>query len=477
MIDLTGYENYKEIFDAFLLLSSVPRGSGNTAPVAELLMDYAKQNGIYAKRDKHDNVIYVKPATPGYEDRPTVILQGHTDMVAQKKPDCTKDMEKEGIEVVRDGESLIANGTTLGGDDGVAIAYIMALFKSNDIPHPRIEAIMTSDEEIGLLGADGIGEDLLSELCGKLLINVDSDEEGIFTAGCAGGMRSDISLPVVREAYEGECYTVAVKGLEGGHSGIEIDKGRLNASKLLADMLVNIDGVRLVELNGGSADNAIPREAVAKILVKGNPKDKILSLYEKIKKENETNEPNLTVTVEKSECNATPLNELYSRRVIELICELPSGVISYFQDIPELVKTSLNLGIMTLEYDKLSLSFSVRSGIGEEKRALGDRLSEISKKYGAGYSERGGYPAWEYRESSYLRDTMLKLYKDTYGKDAEVVVIHAGLECGLLSDKIEGLDCVSIGPDNKYIHTTEERLSIPSFVRVWDYLKALLKEI
>ncbi len=477
MIDLTGYEQYKEIFDAFMLLSSVPRGSGNTGPVADMLMDYASRHGIYAKRDKLNNVIYIKPATKGYEHRPTVIIQGHTDMVAQKTPGSAKDMENEGIEVLRDGDSLIARDTTLGGDDGVAIAYIMALFTSCDIPHPRIEAIMTSDEEIGLIGADGIGDELLSELEGKLLINIDSDEEGIFTVGCAGGMRSDISLPVEREKAEGDCYTVTLTGLLGGHSGMEINKGRLNASKVLAEILLNQRGARLVDIVGGSADNAIPREAVAKILCEADPTEAVLSLGEGIKNKNKENEPDFALYVSKEHYMGEALTEQDTRRALELICELPSGVISYFTDIQGLVKTSLNLGIMKLDGEKLSLSFSVRSGIGEEKRALGDRLKEISQKYGADYSERGGYPAWEYRASSYLREAMLKVYRDMYKKDAEVVVIHAGLECGLLSDKIEGLDCVSIGPDNKYIHTTEERLSIPSFVRVWDYLKALLKEI
>ncbi len=462
------------VFHYFLEISKIPRASGNTAPIAEYLVNFAKERGLYVRRDAADNVVIRKAATQGYEGRPTVILQGHTDIVAQKLPELDKDMDREGVEVFRDGDFLRAKGTTLGGDDGVAIAYALALLDSKDIPHPTLEVICTSDEEIGLLGAVALDT---SDITGKMMINVDSDDEGMFTVGCAGGQRSDVTLPVKREGTSGRSYELSVAGLLGGHSGVEIDKGRENATKILGECLAVFgDGVRLITLSGGSADNAIPRECRARIALSSlsdAERTALLAIEEKYR----VTEADIKITLSECAPSDMPLDALSSRCAISLINSLPSGVIAMSEDIPGLVETSLNLGIAKLSDTHLSLSFSIRSAKAKSKAALAERVRKIGEDHGAFCEEHGAYPAWEYKKDSPLRDAMCKVYERMYGKAPTVVTIHAGLECGIFSDKIEGLDCVSMGPDNFDIHTTEEHLSISSTERVWEYLKEVLKNI
>ena len=469
--DIRGCEKVVRFFEEF---SKIPHGSGNTALIADYLVDFAKSRGLEYSRDTADNVVIKKAATPGYENRPAIIFQGHLDMVAEKKPGAEIDMEKEGLTLYRDGDFLKAKDTTLGGDDGVALAYALAVLDSDDIPHPDFEAVFTSDEEIGLLGAVALAPEAVN---GRLLINIDSDAEGIFTVGCAGGMRSDISLPVKREKQTGESYRLKVYGFKGGHSGVEIDKGRVNACKALAEILAKIEKIRINELRGGNADNAIPRECECIFTVDGIDTERTLSLAcETIAKYKDI-EPDVKVSLEQCESSLMPISASDSKKVISLLNELPSGIIAMSSDIDGLVETSLNMGILKSLDSSVDVSFSVRSAKGTEKRALGDRLSAISASYEAAYSERGEYPAWEYKQDSHLRDVMIEVYEKMYKKSPEVVIIHAGLECGIFSEKLLGIDCVSIGPDNFDIHTTEERLSLSSLARVWEYLKAVLKEI
>lgn len=475
MEELLNKSPARSVFRFFLEISEIPRGSGNTAPIADYLVNFAKERGLYVRRDSADNVIIRKAATEGYERRPTVIFQGHTDIVAEKLQTLDKDMTREGVEVYRDGDFLRARGTTLGGDDGVALAYALAVLDSTDIPHPEFEAIFTSDEEVGLLGAVALDT---SDIRGRMMINIDSDDEGVFTVGCAGGMRVDLSLSTKREACEGTRYKITVSGLLGGHSGVEIDRGRENAIKILGETLGSLgDKIRLISLSGGNADNAIPRECEATVVASTPINNDELSLIESIKNTYIKTENDIMITV--CECNGDvlALDEESTRAAVSLITSEPSGVIAMSEDIPGLVETSLNMGIARLTEGELSLSFSIRSAKAAEKAALGERVRAIAAKHGAASSEHGSYPAWEYRKVSPLRDTMCRVYEKMYGKAPTVVTIHAGLECGIFSDKIEGLDCVSIGPDNFDIHTTEEHLSISSTERVWDYLKEVLKNI
>lgn len=478
MLNINDYTGAKDFFRFFEEISRIPHGSGNTSKIADYLVDFAKERGLRFYRDPADNVIISKNATLGMENRPGIIFQGHTDMVAEKTQDCDKDMTSEGLDLFRDGDFLRARGTTLGGDDGVAVAYALAILNSEDIPHPDFDAIFTSDEEIGLIGAKALESDRLSEILrGKMLINIDSDAEGIFTVGCAGGLRSDIKLHVSSSPYKGKGLIVTLRGLKGGHSGVEIDKGRENAVKLLAKALSSISIPGLSEFSGGNADNAIPREATCKLQYREGIDDELKEALSRVADEYKSIEPDIDFTVSTCDIDGFLVSEHDSNALISLICKLPSGVIRMMEDIENLVETSLNLGILRLSASCAELSFSIRSAKASEKRALADTVTEIATEFGATVSEHGDYPAWEYRKESPLRDTMCRVYRNMYGKDAEVVTIHAGLECGILSDKIPGLDCVSIGPDNYDIHTTEERLSIPSAIRVWEFLLEVMKEI
>ncbi len=473
MLDFSDFPSSEKALRFFEEFSKIPRGSGNTKAIADYLVDFANARGLEVVRDESDNVIIRKPATPGYENRPGVIFQGHTDIVALKTPDCPIDMEKEGLKLYRDGDLLRARGTTLGGDDGVAMAYAMAILDSDDIEHPEFEAVFTSDEEIGLIGATALDG---SHLRGRLLINIDSDEEGIFTAGCAGGARVDISLPVKAKTHIGQIYTLTISGFKGGHSGVEIHKNRANAIKTMAEILSNLDSVRLGKVVGGSADNAIPSDAIATFTTKSS----IFEISEAINNAKEAlpeGETDAKFNIEMRLSSAKMMSVEDSANAIALIKEIPSGVTRMSEDIEGLVETSLNMGIINLDSKALELTVSVRSAKGEEKTKLIEKLRSISASHGATVGVRGEYPAWEYRKESHLRDVMCKVYRDMYGKDATVVTIHAGLECGIFSDKIEGLDCVSIGPDNKDIHTPDERLSLSSFNRVYEYLINVLKNI
>ena len=474
MLNIDDFKSIEKVVRFFEEFSAIPHGSGNTSFIADYLVDFAKKRDLDYSRDNADNVIIRKPATKGNEDRPAIIFQGHLDMVAEKKPGTAIDMEKEGLTLYRDGDFLRAKDTTLGGDDGVALAYALALLDSDDIPHPDFEAVFTSDEEIGLLGAVALDP---TKIKGRLLINIDSDEEGVFTVGCAGGMRSDVTLPVHRINSDFDSYRVKVSGFKGGHSGVEIDKGRVNANKALVEIVSKIGDISIVDIRGGNADNAIPRECECVFSSAVDRTELISKLGDELKAKYKDIEPDITVNTEKVECAAAGLTIEDSKNLISLLYELPSGIIAMSKDIPGLVETSLNMGILKLDEDKAEISFSVRSAKGAEKQALGDRLEKIAKDHGAAYSTRGAYPAWEYKKDSHLRDVMKKVYEDMYAKSPEIVIIHAGLECGIFSEKIEGLDCVSIGPNNYDIHTTEERLSLSSLERVWEFLLAVLKEI
>ncbi len=473
MLDFSDFPSSEKALRFFEEFSKIPRGSGNTKAIADYLVNFANARGLEVVRDESDNVIIRKPATPGYENRPGVIFQGHTDIVALKTPDCPIDMDKEGLKLYRDGDLLRARGTTLGGDDGVAMAYAMAILDSDDIEHPEFEAVFTSDEEIGLIGATALDGGLLR---GRLLINIDSDEEGIFTAGCAGGARVDISLSVKTKTHIGQIYTLTISGLKGGHSGVEIHKNRANAIKTMAKILSSLDSVRLGKVVGGSADNAIPSDAIAIFTTKSS----IFEISEAINNAKEAlpeGETDAKFNIEMRLSSAKMMSVEDSANAIALIKEIPSGVTRMSEDIEGLVETSLNMGIINLDSKALELTVSVRSAKGEEKARLIEKLRSISASHRATVGVRGEYPAWEYRKESHLRDVMCKVYRDMYGKDATVVTIHAGLECGIFSDKIEGLDCVSIGPDNKDIHTPDERLSLSSFNRVYEYLINVLKNI
>ncbi len=473
MLDTTGFGKAEKVFRFFEEISKIPHTSTNTKKIADYLVEFAKERSLWYKRDEADNVIIRKPATAGYENRPTVIFQAHTDMVEDKLPTANIDMKTEGIKIYRDGDFLKAEGTTLGGDDGIGVAYALAILDSSDVAHPEFEAIFTSDEEIGLIGATALDTSCLR---GKRMLNLDSDEEGYFTVGCAGGLRIDIALPFEKSETGNEFYKITVSGLLGGHSGVEIHKPRANAIKIIGEFIENAEGARLADIKGGNADNAIPRYAEALVTVKnpeyvfGEFKSTVVGKYIEI-------EPGIDIKVEKVCEPLSVFSENDTKRIADIIRKMPTGVYKMSEDIDGLVETSSNLGLIGIDGGRVTLSVSVRSSKNGEKVLLTKKIESIANEFSAKLNMHGEYPAWEYKKDSPLRETMERVYRSTYKKDPVVMVIHAGLECGIFSEKIADFDCVSLGPDGYDIHTTDERLSISSTVRVYEYLKNVLKEL
>ena len=475
---LAGLEPAK-VFAFFEEICSIPHGSRNTKLISDYLVSFAKERNLRYIQDEANNVILFCEGTCGMEDHDPVILQGHMDMVCEKDADCPIDMATQGLDVTHDGHSVFAKGTTLGGDDGIALAYAMALMDDASIPHPPLEVIITVDEEIGMLGADVID---LSMLKGKVLINLDSEEEGIFTVSCAGGCRSTLMLPEERRAVYGPCVRLVVDGLQGGHSGAEIHKNRANANKIMGEFLARIQKLMplcLTSFSGGSKDNAIPRSCQAKLVAMGIGLERINGIAQELQAEVRAQYDEPEAIVQAFDVDALGGNALTTEmtaKVIRLLCEVPNGVQAWSEDMPGLVQTSLNLGIAKLGAG-MSMTFSVRSSVNAEKQALLAKLRAMAEEYGAVYSQMGEYPAWEYKADSRLRDVMVKTYVDMYGKEPQVLAIHAGLECGLLGEKIPGLDCVSIGPQMHDIHTSREKLESASTERTWKFLLEVLKAL
>ncbi len=467
------------VFRYFEEICAIPHGSGNTKAISDYLVAFAQGHGLRYEQDGLNNVIIYQNGTCGYENHPPVILQGHMDMVCEQDGDCTLDMAVDGLDVTHDGQWVFAKGTTLGGDDGVAVAFALALMDDTSIPHPPLEVVITVDEETGMEGATGID---LSNLKGRALINIDSEEEGIFTVSCAGGARGTIHLPVQRRAVYGPCVRLTVEGLQGGHSGVEIHKNRANANKVMGEFLRRVQELMplcLTKLSGGSKDNVITNSCSVTLVAMGTHLERINDIAEALQAEIREKYDEPTAVVRGDDVDALGGNALStecSAQVIKLLCQVPNGVQAWSQDIPGLVQTSLNLGVAELGQE-LRLTFAVRSSVNQEKLDLLSKLRAIAEEFGGSYSETGNYPAWEYRKDSNLRDTMVRVYSNMFGKAPEVVAIHAGLECGILSDKLPGLDCVSIGPDMQDIHTSRERLNIASTERTWNFLREVLKAL
>ena len=468
-----------KVFEFFEQICAIPHGSRNTKAISDYLVSFAEERNLRYIQDAANNVIIFQDGTCGMEDHEPVILQGHMDMVCEKDASCPIDMEKEGLDIDHDGRCVFAKGTTLGGDDGIALAFAMALMDDTTIPHPPLEVIITVDEEIGMLGAAVID---LSELKGRTLINLDSEEEGIFTVSCAGGATATISLPGERRAVYGPCIRLAVDGLQGGHSGAEIHKNRANANKIMGEFMSRIQKLMplcLTSFSGGSKDNAIPRSCQANLVAMGIGLERINGIAEELQAEVREQYDEPEATVQAFDVDALGGNALTTEatsKVIGLLCGAPNGIQAWSEDMPGLVQTSLNLGIAKLS-NTMNLTFSVRSSVNAEKLELLNKLQDLAKMFGGVYSQMGEYPAWEYKADSKLRGVMVQTYTRMFGKAPKVLAIHAGLECGLLGEKLPGLDCVSIGPQMHDIHTSREKLEIASTERTWNFLLEVLKEL
>lgn len=467
------------VFGYFEEICAIPHGSRNTRMISDYLVNFAKEQGLRYIQDEADNVIIFGDATPGYEDHPAVILQGHMDMVCEKDASCPIDMATEGLDVTHDGKVVFAKGTTLGADNGIAVAMGLAILADKTIAHPPIELLVTSDEEIGLLGAAAVD---LSELKGRTLINLDSEGEGVFTVSCAGGCTATISMPVERRAVYGPCIRLTVDGLQGGHSGADIHLNRGNANKIMGEFMSRIQKIMplcLTSLAGGAKDNAIPRSCQATLVAMGIHLERINAIAEELQAEvrAQYNEPEATVQAfDVDALGGNSLSAESTAKVISLLCAAPNSVQTWSKDIEGLVQTSLNMGVVKLG-DRLNVTLSVRSSMNSEKLELLEQLKQLAGMFDADYEEAGAYPAWEYKKESHLRDVMVATYRELFDKEPKVEAIHAGLECGLFTEKIPGLDCVSIGPQMHDIHTSRERLEIGSTQRTWEFLLAILKNL
>lgn len=467
----------KNVFRFFEEMSAIPHGSFNTKAVSDWCVAFARERGLEHYQDEANNVILIKEASAGYESAEPVIIQGHLDMVCEKAADCAKDMAAEGLDLAVDGDWVCARGTTLGGDDGIAVAMALAALDDDSLPHPRLEVILTTEEEVGMEGAAALD---VTPIRGRKLINIDSEEEGIFTVSCAGGLRTGCVLPVHREAFDGSVLSVAIGGLAGGHSGVEIHKQRGNANMLLGRVLRSVSKVtelRLICAGGGQKDNAIPAESGAVFAVEDSAAAMaaVADIEAIIKRELQTADPGVYIRVSPAEARQLPMDEESTKRILCLLTCAPCGVQAMSLDIPGLVQTSLNLGVLETAESHVRASFSIRSSVASEKELIRDRLVCLVEMLGGSVSFSGDYPAWEYRKDSPLRELMIEIYKEQYGAEPKVEAIHAGLECGLLSAKLPGLDCVSIGPELRDIHTPRERMSVASVQRVWAFVLEVLR--
>lgn len=478
----------KGIFKYFCKISEIPRGSGNELEISNYLVAFAKEHGLEYTQDVANNVIMIKNASPGYENEPAIILQGHMDMVCEKKKESTIDFLKDRIKPVVEGDFLHADGTTLGADNGIAVAYILALFSDEAFEHPRLEAIFTTDEEVGMHGAKALE---LSALQGKYMINLDSEEEGYLLCSCAGGLRGTSTIPLKRVSEYGKNVKVSIGGLKGGHSGVDIVKNRTNASKLMGRLLFDLRDVNpfgLIDMVSGYKDNVIPREADAKLFITASDDNELARGYLQIKRNIESfmmkyqqelfgSEPDLNFKVEDMGNDSYEvLHPVSFEKVLFMLVNMPYGVQVMSSNIEGLVESSLNLGIFHLEEDKAVFANAVRSSLSTYKKYLSDQLDYMANFLGGGYRVTAEYPAWEFKRTSPLREHFKKLYHQLYQKDMKVEAIHAGLECGMIHEKIPGIDIVSIGPDIFGVHTIEEKISIPSAIRVYEFLELVIKE-
>ena len=470
----------EKVFEYFEKLCSVPHGSGNTKIISDMCVGFAKELGLRYRQEPCNNVIIWKDGSAGYENAAPIILQGHIDMVCAKTDDCTKDMAVEGLDLRTDGEWVWADKTSLGGDNGIAVAMILAVLSDETLPHPPIEAVFTVDEEVGMDGAFALD---CSDLKGKKLLNLDSEIEGVFTVSCAGGMRSDCCINGTIEPVNGMAgYSVTVSGLQGGHSGGDIHLGRASGNqvmgRVLFDAMKKFPGLRLAAVQGGQFDNVICSRCDAAVAVPAGMKtafEEFVRAYDAIlKNEYAGCDDGITLS-----CGAADVTSAVSAAdtsvMLHVLVALPQGVQAMSVDFPGLVQTSLNMGVLRLKEDGLHVTFSIRSCIASQKEMLAQRVRAIVEFAGGTVTERGKYPGWQYERQSKFRDMVLEAYHDLTGKEGVVEATHGGLECGLLIEKIPGLDAISMGPELHDVHSVRERLNVPSTERMYQLLCEALK--
>ena len=471
----------EKVFGFFEMLCSVPHGSGNTKQISDLCVRFAQERGLRCKQDEMNNVIIWKDATPGYENAEPLILQGHIDMVCASEPDCGIDMKTDGLRIVVDGDWVKAYKTSLGADNGIGVAITMALLDDDTLRHPRLEAVFTTDEETGMFGADSVD---LSVLEGRNLINLDSEEEGYLTVSCAGGVRVDAFFQADWEkAPDGwRFFEVVIDGLKGGHSGAEIDKGRASATQLMGRFLYRAEketGLLIASMEGGTFTNVIPlfcRSVVAVPAEKAGCFEAMCKADEEMfRNEYATPDPGLRMRCADAEMAEKVFSAVRTKALLGMLLLAPYGVEAMSMDIPGLVQTSMNLGVIKTEEEGIGLYFSLRSSIGSQKEMLAERLQALCSLFGASFSTHDPYPAWSYKKESRLRDAMSAACAKILGREPGITATHGGLECGLFMEKRPDFDCVSLGPDLCEVHSVRERLSISSTERLYNIMRSFLE--
>ncbi len=474
-----------KILQIFEELSHIPRCSNQEESIRQWLLNWAGEHSLEAKHDAIGNVLMRVPASQGYETSKPVVIQGHLDMVCEKLPASSHDFSKDPIELVFDGEWLTANGTTLGADNGIGVAIGLALVTDQKVKHPSLELLYTVGEEVGLIGANNLSPDFVE---GRILLNLDSEEEGIFTIGAAGGQNSHLFLPLKYETLSRNYrpYTLFAGKMRGGHSGADIHTQRANAIHVLCRVLnaaLQEDDCRISYISGGTVSNAIPRDAEAIILFTVEQRDRyaeFLSQQEAIlKTEFKNTDPELTLRLEPyhGEHDSQAMTRACTQKAVDFLSAIPHGVACMSTDIDGLVETSSNLAKVTVEEGKLKVLTSQRSSAWSRLQAHTNRIEAIARLAGAEPQSLEGYPPWEPNWDSPLVEVCQKVYQKLFKTAPKVKVIHAGLECGVLGDTFPGMDMVSFAPTIRDLHSPEERLEINSIGKVWDFLTALLKKL
>lgn len=480
------------VFKYFEEICCIPHGSRNMKAISDYCVSFAKDHGLRYIQDDSYNVIIFKEGSNGFKDHDAVILQGHLDMVAVKTLQSSHDFEKDALPLIVEDDCISCKDTSLGGDDGIAVAFALAILADDTIEHPPIEAVFTVDEEIGLLGAGSLD---VTPLNGRYMINMDSEEEGVFLAGCAGGITADISFPINRINITGVSYSLVISGLNGGHSGTEIDKGYANAHKILGRLLYlfKTNGVYfgISSIHGGNRDNVIPALCEAVLIMPDDDENKelalrlVMELNDELCIEYQVADPDICIKLDLLNKGDDEELSIMSRKSSEILTffltNAPNGVQYMNQSIKGLVETSLNMGILNTSDASVNIGYSVRSSVRSAKVALMDQLTYITEFLGGECSFEGEYPAWAFKKESFLRNVFADTYKEMYGKKAKIETIHAGLECGIFADKFEKqgkpLDIIAFGPDIKDIHSVKETLSISSVQRVWEFMIEVLKKL
>ena len=471
----------KNVFRFFEDICNIPHGSGNVEKISRYLVDFAKERGLDYRQDENFNVVIRKPATKGSTGAP-VIIQGHMDMVAVKTPDKDKDMENEGLDLLVDGDYIKADRTSLGGDDGIAVAYALAILDDDSIKHPDIEAIFTVDEEVGMLGAEAMD---CSDIKGRIMLNIDSEDEGIFLSSCAGGAVIISKYPAVNTEVTGTEVTINVSGVTSGHSGVDIIYQRANANVVLGRLLFELSkqyNYNIRTISGGEKDNSIAPRSEAVIVVEDGDTAGVVEMLNKyaqlIINEYSVTDKDMSIKVSQgSGVCVQAMDYSSTNKVVLALTHIQDGVVKLSNDIKGLVQTSINAGVVRMEDGKVVITYLLRSSVESEKEYLTDKIGAMTDYLGGTYELAGVYPAWEFKKDSAIRDMLCDSYKKLFGKDALVETMHAGVECGIMAAKIDGLDCVSFGPDIIDIHTVKEKLDIESTRRTWELITEVLKQL